>query len=171
MAIISPRERRIAWPRIRLALKDIVQAAAPSARVWSRWALKYDLEQTVGLLTAQSDQIHSWMLSVDRVTTDAPKAGGGEFEYNLRIRIWGFLEQVMGDDETNSQNDFENEVDDVIAYLQANRLNRLGISESEGGGYIRDVGFPTFEPIEVHGFGDGIDVHVAQGSLDIRVAR
>lgn len=172
MAVIVPPPRKISWSRIRLAVAEIIRAAAPSARVWSRWALKYDMEQTVALIQNQDDIIHSWMISVYRVEPNEVKAGGDEYEYILRVRIWGFLEQQMGDDLTNSQNDFEDEVDDVIAYLRANRKNRFGIAESEGGRYIKDLsGLPVFEPIEVHGFGSGVDVHVAQGTMDFRIAR
>jgi hypothetical protein len=173
MPLVAPTPRKISWSHLRRGIKQILMAAAPNARVHARWALKYDITSTIDyiLSTNDTDVIHAWMVSVETVQASNPKIGGGELEYDLTIRIWGFKSFDFGTDEENSQDAFEDEVDDVIAYFNANRLFAFGLTEEEGRQYLRDINFlPQFE-IEVAAFGEGYDVHVAKASMTLRIAR
>lgn len=173
MPIVAPTPRKIKWSNLRKGMKEIIMAAAPNARVHSRWALKYDITSTIDYLLSVNDpeNIHAWMLSVETVQPSNPKAGGGEIQYDLNIRIWGFKGFVFGTDASNSQDAFEDEVDDVVAYFHANRLFAFGLSEADGRNALKDVNFlPQFE-IEVAAFGEGYDVHVAKAVMALRIVR
>lgn len=174
MPIITPPDKKISWPRIRRGLKETIIAAAPNARVHSRWALKYDIESTLAYLHSVNpltpEDIHAWMVSVYQVQPEEVKTGSSEYDNTLGIRVWGFRGFEFGDDEDNSQDPFEDEVDNVVAFLKANRLTAFGISEEDGRKYLRDITLPAFE-LDVAGFGEGYDVHVAKGTMTMRVAR
>jgi hypothetical protein len=176
MPLIAPAPRKIKWSNIRRGIKEILMAAAPNARVHSRWALKYDIQSTLEYLLAVNDPevIHAWMVSVDTIEASNPNVGGqggAEIQYLLQIRIWGFKGFRFGTDASNSQDEFENEVDDVVAYFNANRLYAFGLTEAEGRKYLRDINFlPQFE-IEVAAFGEGYDVHVAKATMTLRIDR
>jgi hypothetical protein len=175
MSIIAARTRRISWGTVRRGIKDTIEAAASSdATVHSRWAMRYSIEDTVAMIQANDDSenIHSWMLSVLNPNPDVQKTGGGEFEYTLEIRVWGLLGYDYGDDTTNSQDTFEDEVDDVIATLKANAgANAFGISENDGRDAIKEIIIPSEFQMDVMGFGEGLDVHLAQGIIQVRIVR
>ncbi len=173
MPIVAPPSRKIKWGDIRKGMKQILMVAAPNARVHSRWALKYDLQSTIDYILAENDptKIHAWMVSVESAPVANVKVGGGELEYELNIRIWGFKSFVFGTDASNSQDSFEDEVDDVVAYFNANRLYAFGLTEEQGRKYLRDAPtLPQFE-LEVAAFGQGYDVHVAKGTITLRIGR
>ena len=155
------------WGEIRRGVKRCIKAGAPTARVYSRWPLKYDIGQTIKLLKSTSDErIHSWMISVASATPSQYKIGGHVVEWNITLRIWGFMGYAFGTDDANTQDVIENEAKYIGDILFLNR-SHLGLENSEG---LSEVGFLVFEDIDVHGFGEGVDVHVAQGSLTFRLS-
>lgn len=176
MPLVPPPAQKLKWSEIRDALKKVVIEAAPGAKVHSRWALKYSLEQTLTFLTEDTnpDKIHAWMISVYGVTTEETKAGGGvsasELEYTLEVRIWGFMGHDYGNDTINSESTFEDEIDNVISWVKANRVTGLGLNEPVRR-YLGGITLPIFQPIEVAAFGEGADVHVCQGTMTIKVKR
>jgi len=154
-------------------MKEILMVAAPTARVHSRWALKYDILSTIDYLLSTDDpaKIHAWMMSVESAPVSNSKAGGGEIEYQLNIRLWGFKGFAYGTDTSNSQDAFEDEVDDIVAYFNANRLYAFGLTEEQGRKYLRDINYLPQFTIEVAAFGEGYDVHVAKATMTLRIAR
>lgn len=172
MPIITPAARNISWSELRQGIKNVIMAAAPAARVHSRWGLKYDLLSTISVLQSESDPdvIHAWMIKVREITPQHVKVGGGEILYPLVIDVWGFKGFEFGTDADNSQDPFEDEVDDVIAYLDANRLNAFGLSPSQKP-YLRDLDIQDNWTLDVASFGEGYDVHVAKGTITGKVVR
>lgn len=173
MPILSPASRQISWSVIRKGIADCIKAAAPTARVHPRWAMRWDLQSTIAMIKEQSSgKIHSWMVSVKKPTAEIVKVGGTEYQYTLNIRIWGLMQYDYGTDSSNSQDAFEDEVDDVIATLKANAdANCLGITNSTQRAAVREVIIPSEFDMDVVGFGEGYDIHVAQGFMDVRIVR
>lgn len=172
MPIITPAARKISWSALRKGIKAVIMAAAPQAKVHNRWGLKYDLTSTISRLLAENDptKIHAWMIKVREVTPQQVKVGGGETLYPLIIDVWGFHGFEFGTDEENSQDTFEDEVDDVIAYLDANRLNAFGLPEDKQK-YLRDVNIQENWELDVASFGQAYDIHVAKGTITAKVVR
>lgn len=176
ITVVAPLSRKIKWSDIRKGIKAILMAAAPNARVHNRWALKYDIESTLDYIRAtdNSDNIHAWMVTISGAPASQVKVGGGggaEIEYDLSIKIYGFKSFIFGTDASNSEDSFDDEVDDVVAYFNANRLAAFGLTEEQGRKYLRDVNLlPQFE-MEVAAFGEGYDVHVAKATMNVRIAR
>jgi hypothetical protein len=173
MPVQPASARQISWSKIRHGIKDTITLAAPNARVHSRWALQFDLESTIAMIRNDSDIIHSWMVMVKKPSADIAKVGGTEYETTLDFKIWGMMGYDYGDDSSNSQDAFEDEVDDVIATLRANSnvKNAFGLTNADGVQAIREVIIPSEFDLDVMGFGEGHDVHVAQGILQVRIVR
>lgn len=172
MPLITPAARKISWSELRQGIKNVIIKAAPNARVHSRWGLKYDLLSTIARLQSESDpdKIHSWMIKVREVTPQHVKIGGGETVYPLIIDVWGFMGFEFGTDADNSQDVFEDEVDDVIAYLDANRLDAFGLEPSQRQ-YLRDLDIQENWLLDIASFGEGYDVHVCKGMITGKVVR
>lgn len=174
MSVIVPAARKISWGALRRGIKEVIIEAAPGARVHNRWGLKYDLISTIDKLKAESGPhpIHAWMIKVREVTPQQFKVGGGETLYPLTIDVWGFMGFEFGTDEANSQDDFEDEVDDVIAYLDANRHpgNVFGLLPDQQK-YFRDMNIQENWQLDIASFGQGYDVHVAKGTITGKVVR
>ena len=172
MPLITPAARKISWGDLRRGIKSVIIAAAPGARVHSRWALKYDIMSTIGRLKAESgtNPIRAWTIKVREVTPQQVKVGGGETVYPLVIDVWGFHGFEFGTDESNSQDAFEDEVDDVIAYLDANRVDAFGLSPEQKP-YLRDLAITENWQLDIASFGQGYDVHVAKGTITGKVVR
>ncbi len=174
MPVIVPAARKISWGALRRGIKEVIIAAAPGARVHNRWALKYDLLSTIDKLKAESGPhpLHAWMIKIREVTPQYQKVGGGETLYPLVIDVWGFMGFEFGNDASNSQDDFEDEVDDVIAYLDANRHpgNVFGIPADQQK-YFRDMDISENWQLDIASFGQGYDVHVAKGTITGKVVR
>jgi hypothetical protein len=135
--------------------------------------MRFDLDSTISMLLNSSEEIHSWMVTVEEVNPDVQKTGGTEYETVLNIKIWGFLSYDYGNDDTNSQDTFEDEVDDVIATLKAQGKApyMFGISSNDGVEAIKDLVLPDSFKLDVMGFGEGYDIHVAQGIIQVRIVR
>jgi len=173
MPIITPAPRKISWGALRRGIKEVIIAAAPGARVHNRWGLKYDLLSTIGRLKAESGpyDLHAWMIKIRDVDPAHIKIGGGETLYPLIIDVWGFQSFEYGNDQSNSQDDFEDEVDDVIAYLDANRgpMNVFGLP-SDQHKYFRDIQLGNWN-LDIASFGQGYDVHVCKGEITGKIVR
>jgi hypothetical protein len=177
MPIVAPGAAQIAWKDIRKAVAAIIRAASPNARVHDNWKLFFDLGKTTsGLIVVaenpEKGKIHSWMIQVNNATVprnpsgDVPFVGGGRWDWSLQLDVWGFYDYALSSTASSSQDIFETELELVGAYFQANPM----LDESLGLG-LRNV-FPLeFAPIELAGFADGRDAHVAQGRMRIDVAR
>ncbi len=172
MPIITPPARKISWSEIREGLKALILQAAPTARVHNRWGLKYDIMSTISRLQSESDPdvIHTWMIKVAEVEPQYIKTGGGEVQYPLVIDVWGFQGYEFGTDADNTQTDFEDECDDVIAYIDANRINALGLDPSQTP-YLKDVKVDQNWTLDLVSFGEGYDVHVCKGRILVKVTR
>jgi hypothetical protein len=170
--MLIPPDRKIPWTDLRNGIKEVIMAAAPGARVHNRWGLKYDLMSTIARLKSETDPevIHAWMIKVREVTPQQLSIGGGETVYPLIIDVWGFKGFEFGTDADNSQDAFENEVDDVIAYLDANRRNAFGLSALQKP-YFRDMEITENWQLDIASFGEGYDVHIAKGAITGKVVR
>ncbi len=174
MPIVIPAARKISWSDLRKGIKEVIIAAAPGARVHNRWGLKYDLMSTIDKLQAESGPhpLHAWMIKIREVTPQYLKIGAGEVSYPLIIDVWGFMGFEFGNDNSNSQDDFEDEVDDVITYLDANRVppNVFGLAPEQQK-YLKDVRIDENWQLDIASFGQGYDVHVAKGTITGKVVR
>src|SRR3954464_5229346 len=89
-------------PDLRKGLAALLQAAVPEARIYSRWPLKYSIGDTVDLLKSNrdNDRVHAWIMAVNRIESDVErKAGGNYIEWDLSVRIWGFVGYEFGQDD------------------------------------------------------------------------
>lgn len=177
MPLVNPGAAQIGWPAVRKAVAAVIKAASPNARVHDNWKLFFDLGKTTAMLIVQAEnaekgKIHAWMLQVNSATVprnasgDVPFVGGGRWDWSLNLDVWGFFDYALSTTAASSQDTFETELELVAAFFQANPQ----LDDSLGLG-LRNV-FPLeFAPIELAGFADGRDAHVAQGRLRIDVAR
>lgn len=158
-------QQTIDWDTLRKALRTCILLVAPNARVYSSWPLKYDIKQTINLLQSQSDnnKVHCWMISISETDPEAPKAGGYYLEWEINVRIWGFVGYGFTHDDA-TQSIIEDEVKKITQVLYLNQKH-LGMDISEG----LEVGLLKFNDIDVHAFGSGADVHVAQGNMKITI--
>jgi hypothetical protein len=172
MPLITPSARKVSWATIRAALKNVIIAAAPNAMVHSRWPLQFDIPSTLQYLASEAnpDKIHAWMISAANLDAEEEKVGGTEYMYTVTFRIWGFKGLEFGTDASNSQDSFEDEVDDVVAYIKANRLNGFGITDPNMRIALSDNTLPNFE-LDVVSLGAGYDLHLAKGTMIFRIRR
>jgi hypothetical protein len=166
MPIITPTvENEVTWKDLREGIRDCIKEAAPTAVVYSTWPLKYDIGDTINLLTSNADngKVHAWIIGVNSVNSFEDKVGGYQLKFDLNIRIWGFVgyDQVYSG---TTQDVIEEEVIKITRILYANRTN-LKLTNLANSG---EIGVVDWQDIDVHGFGgDGHDVHVAQGNLNV----
>lgn len=165
--ILPDNSTVVDWGDVRKGLKACIQAVAPTARVYSRWPLKYDIGQTINLLASSKDnkRVHAWIIGISRAEPYSDKIGGYALQWELNVRIWGFVGYVDGADDNSTQDILEEEARKVAQVIFLNQKH-LAMNSTAG---LKDVGYLIFEDIDVHGFGSGDDVHVAQGNLTIRL--
>lgn len=153
------------WLLLRQGLRRLIEAAAPTAKVYERWPLKFDVEKTAELLKSSADggRIHSWIIGINKAIPISDRSGG-LLLWDLTFRIWGFIGYSYGVDSDNPQNTIENECRRLVQLLEANRIH-LTLDNTQA---LKDVGFLEFQDIDAQGFGRD-DIIVAQGELVIRV--
>lgn len=184
--IVIPRPPALPFYRVREAIARLIRAVAPAARVNDEWLLKFDLTASVAPITVQTvedaadprdlSHVHSWMVGVDAIdyvrleNGQVMQVGGGEYDYNVTFAVWGFfdyqLAREINGQQVSSQRVAEEEVDLVAAVVAANQT--LALDDDTG---LRSVGVLSFSPLDVVSFSDGVDVHVAQGSMVVRIER
>ncbi len=166
----------IEWDSIRQGIKSCIEAALTEgegeeavlkARVYSSWPLKFDVGQTVELLTSETDndKVHAWIVGINRaMPADGGKSGGHYLEWPLTLRVWGFLgyDSVYTAD---TQSIMEKELRAVTRVIYAN-------SKTFGQDDVFDIkssGIVQWEEIDTFAFGSNDDVIVAKGSLELTV--
>lgn len=164
--ILPTPQEELDWLLLREGVARCIQAVAPTARVYERWPLKFDLQRTAELLKSDSDggKIHSWIIAVSKAVPYNDRAGGNILLWDLTLRIWGFMGYEYGIDSSNPQNDMENECRKVAQVLAMNRVD-LTMDTSR---CLKEVGYIRFDDIDTQGFGQD-DIIVAQGELDVKL--
>lgn len=173
---VTPYAPVLTFPELRAALKSIVVACVPEHTiVRARWALRYQLERSLPDITvktgSEKNKAHAWLIAISGAALDVSRSGGGYFEWLLDVRVWGFRWYELGDNNSNSQDVIEAEARLIAVTMYLNR-SRLGLDNPQATGFrgvTRDLEYPS-DSIDVVGFAEGVDVHVAQGSMQIRVA-
>lgn len=166
--LLIPQEvQALDWKDLRQALKRCIMAVAPNAVVYSSWPLKYDIGETVRLLRSQADgnKVHAWMISINEAEPFDVKAGGYNLQWDLNVRIWGFVGyEAIHDDSIQSTIELESRRISQIIYLNQ---KHLGLEDT---GALKNVGQVVWDDIDVNAFSGGEDVHVAQGNLSITLS-
>ena len=159
----------------RRQLKLLIEAAAPKARVYRSWVLKsqaYLGGDVADLLGTGDDanKVHAWMVGIESVDFvrdrdgNLPVVGGKEVDWFYELAVWGFFDYELGTSEEDSLDRVDAETNLVAATIFANEF--LGLGPQPG---LREVQGLWFPSIDVHPFGEGRDVHVAQGKMRIRI--
>lgn len=158
----------------------MLEAVSANATVHKSWQFKVDSAGRVTNISAllgkktttSAEVVHCWMIGVegDDFVRDGngnlPVIGGGEADRIYNLAIWGFFDFALGTAERDSQDIVDDETEAAESIVLANAW--LGLDNPEGLREVRPLSFPT---IDVHPFGDGHDVHVAQGAMQIRIQR
>ena len=153
------------WLLLRQGLARLIVAVAPTARVYERWPLKFEPGKTAELLKpVGSDVIHSWIIGINRAIPKEEKIGGSVIQWDLNIRIWGFIGYEYGADSDNPQNTIELEAKRITQVIYLNR-EHLTLDNTQA---LKEVGLLEFPDIDAQGFGRD-DIIVAQGELNIEV--
>jgi hypothetical protein len=155
------------WLLLRQGLARLMKYAAPTAKVFERWPLKFDVGKTAELLKSPADgnRIHAWILGIYRATPYEEAIGGGNaFRWDLTIRIWGLIGYQHGIDSNNPTNELERELRKLTHAIYRNR-EHLTLDNTQA---LGDVGFIEWQEIDAQGFGRD-DIIVAQGELPITV--
>lgn len=154
------------WLLLRQGLSRIVQYAAPKARVYDRWPLKFEIGKTAELLKSSADGgiIHSWIIGIREAVPYYDRAGGNGLLWDLQVRIWGFIGYQYGVDSDNPQNTIEAECKKIAQAVYVNR-DHLTLDYTQA---LKEVGFLEFRDIDAQGFGRD-DIIVAQGEMNIKL--
>jgi hypothetical protein len=172
---------------VREALASIAMAVAPAARIHAEWVLKFDLNQTVSLITVQDAMqaavdtdvglVHSWMIGLSSAfiakdeNGELPEVGANlsGFSWDLTFAFWGFFDATRVNAALKSgQRIAEDESELLSATLIQNPT--LGL-DSPKVNFLEHVGLLDFASIDAHSFTDGQDVVVSQGAIKVRVDR
>lgn len=177
MPIVVPEPPSFTVEAARRALKLLIAEAAPKARVYQSWVLKSqaylggDVADLYGI-EDDAQKVHAWMVGVETFDfvrgagNEPPAIGGLEIDWLYDLAVWGFFDYKLGTTEADSQDLVDREVQKVAATIFANKW--LGLEDGPVPG-LREVQPLWFPSIDVHPFGDGRDVHVAQGKMRIRI--
>ena len=175
MPIVVPSAPAFTECDARVAIAEMIKAAAPNATVEHSWVLKTDLTGGVSALlgkNADASKVHAWMIGVESFdfiknsNGDPPVIGGQQIDWLYSLAVWGFFDYFLGTDTADSAKIVGAETELVAATIFANKW--LGLDNPNG---LREVKPLAFTSIDVHSFGDGQDVHVAQGTMQIRIMR
>jgi hypothetical protein len=163
---IGTPQREQDWLLLRQGLRRLIEHVAPKAKVFERWPLKFDAGQTAELLKSPADggRIHSWIIGIHRAIPLENAIGGSALNWDLTVRIWGFIGYEHGIDSENPQNEIELEAKRVTQIIYLNR-EHLTLDNTQA---LHKVGLLEFRDIDAQGFGRD-DIIVAQGELKIRL--
>lgn len=164
--VVPTQDQGIDWQDIRVGIKNCIKAVVSNAIVYSSWPLKYDIGKTINLLKSDNDsgKVHAWIVGINKAIPYYDKSGGKGIEWELDVRVWGFLgyAQVYTD---STQHTIESEIRAITKVVMAN-AKHLGMNNTQG--LVTD-GLIDWNDIDVHAFGSGADVHVAQGLLKVKI--
>lgn len=164
--ILPTPSEELEWLKIREGLKRCIEAVAPTARVYERWPLKFEVSETAELLMSENDngRIHSWIIGISQAVpkNDRSGTGNGLILWDLTVRIWGFIGYEYGIDSDNPQNELENECRKIVQVIEKNRLDL----NMETSGALKEVGMLEFRDIDTKGFGQDTII-VAEGEIEI----
>ncbi len=154
------------WLLLRQGLKRLIENVAPTAKVYERWPLKFDIGQTAELLKSSADgnRIHAWIIGINRAIPVEQRVGGRVLDWNLTVRVWGFIGYEYGVDSDNPQNTIELEAKRVTQVVYLNK-DHLTLDYTQA---LNDVGLVEFRDIDAQGFGRD-DIIVAQGEMNIKL--
>lgn len=144
-------------------ISSVLAARGSTAIVHDNWALHYDLDETIEAISLPNGRIHSWIIRISSIGSEAQTVGAMMIEMPLEVRITGFVGYQYGTDNNSRQSLLEKECKDIIKTLYLNQ-GHLGMDNP---GPLRNVGFLTFEDIDVRGFGSGSDIIIAEGRLTL----
>ncbi len=166
VTIPAPQEE-LDWRLLREGIARCIKAVAPTARVYDRWPLKFNIGKTAELLRSDTDagKIHAWIIGINKAEPYNDRSGGENLLlWDLDVRIWGFMGYEYGIDSANPQNDLENECRKIAQVIQLNKIHlTMDISQC-----LKEVGYVQFEDIDTQGFGQD-DIIVAQGMLEVKL--
>lgn len=158
-----PKQATNEFVELRKGIAACIKAVVPSdAVVYDNWALKYDLNETIELLS-NDNIIHAWLVSVKAIDVERRRVGGALLSMPLTVRIWGFIGYSYSPN-GDRQSMLEKECKDIIRVIELNQ-DHLGMDLDQFNPCIEQVGILTFPDIDVHAWGSASDVMVAQGTL------
>ena len=164
---LAPQEQ-MDWLLLREGLARLVASVAPTAKVYERWPLKFEVEQTAELLksysVADNGRIHAWIIGIHSAVPYTDRVGGTAIFWDLSVRVWGFIGYEYGVDSDNPQNTIENECRKLSQLVFLNR-DHLTLDNTQ---CLKEVGFLEFPEIDAQGFGRD-DIIVAQGELQVKL--
>lgn len=144
--------------QIRTFLAARVAAADPTAVVWPRWVLGYDVPEWLGVMRpANPDRAHGWLVTRRRQTVE--RKGVNQVEFTRTYVVWGFRSFQTGNNTANSEQEFSAALDAVEAALLP------GTQFSIAGSTVR-VQELTFTS-DLQSFGNEL-AHFARGELVLR---
>jgi hypothetical protein len=154
------------WLLLRQGIARLIESVAPTAKVYERWPLKFDVNKTAELLKSPADgnRIHSWIIGIHKALPRIEKVGGTAIEWDLTIRVWGLIGYQFGTDSDNPQNTIELEAKRIAQVVYLNQAH-LTLDNTQA---LGEVGMVEFNDIDAAGFGRD-DIIVAKGELEIEI--
>lgn len=142
--------------QIRLAIKQIISALYPGARVFAWNALSHDLGEWPGMFRDQDGKTHGWI--VKRAATRAEWKNPQRDRKTAVYDIWGFYGFAAGNENDNSDNEFALIVDAVCDAIKSSPT--LDVSGVERHGLLQIAAITTIDTGEE-------TLHFAQGRLEV----
>lgn len=142
--------------QIRIAIKQVISALYPEARVFAWSVLSHSLSEWPGLFRAADGATHGWI--VKRSGLAAAWKNPQRDRKVVAYDIWGFYGFRAGNEADNSDNDFALIVDGVYEAIKASPT--LGLEGVERHGLLQIAANTTIDTGEE-------TLHFAQGRLEV----
>lgn len=150
---------------IRNAILDTIRPQTSDAILLNRWVLGLGLGESIPYMKVPlENKIHGYMVSRSGVTREKAHINSQSFKDTYKYKLWGFHSFIVGNNDSNSEDTFSQEINDVqMALAESPRLT----FDSEDTNLVETTDW-QIEEIDVYDFGSH-KVHVAQGTLDVIV--
>lgn len=150
---------------IRDAIIETIRPETGDAILLNRWVLGLGLGESVPYLKVPGEEkLHGYMVSRSSMTREKRAINSQSFTDTYKYKLWGFYSLRVGNNASNSEDEFAQELNDVQMALAENP--RLTFDDSATN-FVQMLDW-QIEEIDIYEMG-AYKTHIAQGTLEVVV--
>lgn len=155
--------------QIKSAIKGIIEAVKPKAKVFSRWVIAEGIGESVPYFMSATETdlgtpwLHAYILGYDGFLRE--QVATASFHDTIQFKLWGFYGYKLGTEPVNSDDIFSVHLKDIQnALTKATKFQT--VASPNGIPEVRSHGQWQIDKVGIYHMGT-TKSHIAQGTIDV----